>query len=210
MHQSSLGSLFLLMPDKVGPQWWSPVMPISFFLSAIAAGTAVVILVEMAIARGWKRPLRPVQLAAMGEIMCWSLFVYLAFRLGDMAIRGQFAGAFTGRLGLLFAIEIVLGGVVPLAMMASRSMRLNPRTLGIAAMLTAGGVTFNRVNVVLLAMNLPGSMPWLRPELYRPSLVEWGISIGLIAATIFLFGLAARLVPLLPADDAPAAGAAHA
>ena len=28
------------------------------------------------------------------------------------------------------------------------------------------------------------------------------ISIGLIAATIFLFGLAVRLVPLLPATDA--------
>ena len=47
MHQSSLGSLFLLMPDKLAPQWWSPVMPVSFLLSAIAAGTAVVILVEM-------------------------------------------------------------------------------------------------------------------------------------------------------------------
>jgi Ni/Fe-hydrogenase subunit HybB-like protein len=28
-----------------------------------------------------------------------------------------------------------------------------------------------------------------------------GISIGLIAATIFLFGLAVRLVPLLPAAE---------
>jgi formate dehydrogenase iron-sulfur subunit len=202
MHQSSLGSLFLLMPDKVGAQWWSPVMPISFFLSSIAAGTAVVLLVEMVIARAWRRPLRPVQLAALGEIMCWSLFVYLAFRLGDMALRGQFAGAFSGRLGLLFTTEIVIGGLVPLAMMASRSMRLNPRTLGIAAFLTAAGVAFNRTNVVLLAMTLPGPMPGLRPEIYTPSLVEWGISVGLIAATIFLFGLAARLVPLLPADEA--------
>jgi formate dehydrogenase iron-sulfur subunit len=33
MHQSSLGSLYLLMPNMLAPQWWSPVMPISFFLS---------------------------------------------------------------------------------------------------------------------------------------------------------------------------------
>jgi formate dehydrogenase iron-sulfur subunit len=70
-----------------------------------------------------------------------------------------------------------------------------------ASALTAAGVTLNRVNVVLLAMNLPGPMPWVRPEFYSPSLVEWGISVGLIAATIFLFGLAARLVPLLPTTD---------
>ena len=201
MHQSSLGSLFLLMPDKLAPQWWSPVMPISFFLSSIAAGTAVVILVEMWIAKGWKRPLRMTQLAAMGQITFWSLLVYLAFRLGDMAVRGQFAGAFNGRTGALFAAEILLGGVVPLLMLARRSSRTSAATLCTAAVLTAAGVTFNRVNVVLFAMDLKGPMPNIRPELYSPSLVEWGIPIGLIAATVFLFGLAARLVPLLPVAE---------
>ncbi len=78
MHQSSLGSLFLLMPDKLAPQWWSPVMPISFFLSSIAAGTALVILIEMWIAKAWKRQLRITQLAAMGKITFWSLLVYLS------------------------------------------------------------------------------------------------------------------------------------
>jgi formate dehydrogenase iron-sulfur subunit len=202
MHQSSLGSLFLLMPDKLGPQWWSPVMPISFFLSAIAAGTAVVILVEMAIARSWHRPLRMPQLAAMGEITFWSLAAYLVFRLGDMAVRGQFSGAFSGTAGMLFITEIVVGGVVPLVMLAKQSQRLHQRTLLIAAALVAAGITFNRVNVVLLAMNIKGPMPQFAAEIYYPSPVEWGISIGLIAATVFLFGLAVRLLPLLPAADA--------
>src|SRR5262249_46579903 len=103
MHQSSLGSLFLLMPDKLAPQWWSPAMPVSFFLSSIAAGTAVVTLVEMWIAKGWQRPMRMPRLAAMGQITFWSLLVYLGFRLGDMAVRGQLTGAFRGRLGALFA-----------------------------------------------------------------------------------------------------------
>jgi Ni/Fe-hydrogenase subunit HybB-like protein len=39
------------------------------------------------------------------------------------------------------------------------------------------------------------------PATYRPSVVEWGISIGLVAATIFLFGLGARLMPVLPAAE---------
>ena len=73
------------MPTKLAPQWWSPVMPISFFLSSIAAGTALVILVEMWIAKAWNRQLRITQLAAMGKITFWSLLVYLVFRLGDMA-----------------------------------------------------------------------------------------------------------------------------
>jgi formate dehydrogenase iron-sulfur subunit len=58
------------------------------------------------------------------------------------------------------------------------------------------------MNVVLLAMNLKGPMPQLARASYYPSIFEWGISVGLIAATIFLFGLGARLMPLLPREQA--------
>jgi formate dehydrogenase iron-sulfur subunit len=201
MHQSSLGSLFLLMPDKLAPQWWSPVMPISFLLSSVAAGTALVILVEMCIAKAWGRQLRITQLSTMGRITFWSLFVYLVFRLGDMAIRGQFADAFSGRLGTLFAAEIVLGGILPLVLLAPALLRSRPRVLFFGAFLTTLGVVVNRINVVVLAMNLKGPMPQTAPETYSPSIFEWGISVGLIAATIFLFGLGARLVPLLPKEQ---------
>jgi len=201
MHQSSLGSLFLLMPDKLAPQWWSPAMPISFFLSSIAAGTGLIILVEMWIAKGWRRDLRIQQLAAMGQITFWSLLVYLVFRLGDMAVRGQFAGAFSGKLGGLFAIEILLGGVVPLALLSRASLRSRPDVLFFGALLTTLGVVFNRVNVVILAMNLKGPMPQIAPATYSPTIFEWGVSIGLISATIFLFGLGARLVPVLPKEE---------
>jgi formate dehydrogenase iron-sulfur subunit len=155
----------------------------------------------MWIAKGWKRPLRIEQLAALGQITFWSLFVYLAFRLGDMAIRGQLAGAFTGPLGTLFVIEITLGGIVPLVLLAPRSLRRQPVLLCTGTLLVAAGIAFNRLNVVLLAQHLTGPMPYVAPELYTPSIVEWGISIGLIAATIFLFGLAARLMPLLPKEE---------
>ena len=202
MHQSSLGSLFLLMPDKLGSQWWSPVMPISFFLSSIAAGTGLVIVVEMWIAKAWSRRLRLAELAAMGKITFWSLLVYLLFRLGDLVIRGQLSDAFSGRLGVLFTIEIVLGGLVPLALLSRGEQRARPGVLFAGALLATMGVVFNRVNVVLWAMHLKGPMPQVAPETYSPTIFEWGISVGLIAATIFLFGLGARLMPLLPKEQA--------
>jgi len=49
-------------------------------------------------------------------------------------------------------------------------------------------------------MDLKGPMPQNAPASYSPSIFEWGISVGLIAATIFLFGLGARLLPLLPKE----------
>src|SRR6516162_6587578 len=153
MHQSSLGSLFLLMPDKLAPQWWSPVMPISFFLSSIAAGTSLVILIAMWMAKAWGRQIGIARLAAMGQISFWSLLLYLAFRLGDMAVRGQFSDALSGRSGLLFAIEIIVGGLVPLALLARADERTRPAVLLSGALLTTLGVVFNRINVVLWAMH---------------------------------------------------------
>jgi len=202
MHQSSLGSLFLLMPNMVEPQWWSPVMPISFFLSSVVAGTALIILIEMWISKGWRRPLQMKPLASMGQITFWSLVVYLVFRLGDMAVRGGLATAFTGRYGLAFAAEIVLGGILPLIILGSARRRAQPNTLMAGAALAVLGVIYNRANVVYFAMTLRGRMPWVAPETYSPSLIEWGISLGLIAATIFLFGFAARLMPVLSKPSA--------
>jgi formate dehydrogenase iron-sulfur subunit len=202
MHQSSLGSLFLLMPDELAPQWWSPVMPVSFLLSSIAAGTALIILIEMWIAKAWKRQLRMSQLASIGQITFWCLLAYLVFRLGDMAVRGLLASAFSGILGTLFAIEIVLGGVLPLAILSRASLRARPTALFNGALLAILGVILNRVSVVYLAMNLRGAMPQIAPETYFPSIFEWGVSVGLIAASIFLFGLGARLLPLLPKEEA--------
>ena len=146
-------------------------------------------------------PRRLSQLSELGKLTFWSLLVYMAFRLGDLAVRGQISTAFSGRYGALFSLEIVLGGVVPLGLLAKKSVRQQSKFLFIGALLAVLGVVFNRINVVLLAMDLRGPMPQNAPETYSPSIFEWGISIGLIAATIFLFGLGARLLPLLPKSE---------
>jgi formate dehydrogenase iron-sulfur subunit len=201
MHQSSLGSLFLLMPDKLNGLWWSPIMPLYFFLSSIAAGTALMVLVEMWIAKAYKRELRIPQVAAMAKIAFWSLLVYQAVRVADVAVRGQLAAELSGPKGGLFIAEIVLGGVLPLVILGAAKLRQQPVTLFLGAFLAAGGIVFNRVNVVFFGMNLKGAMPQVAPESYSPSMVEWGISLGLIAATIFLFGLGVRLMPVLPKEE---------
>jgi formate dehydrogenase iron-sulfur subunit len=205
MHQSSLGSLFLLMPDKLDAAWWSPVMPISFFLSSIAAGLALVILIEMWIAKAWGRALRVPQLAAMGKLAFWALLAFEVVRIGDLAVRGQLGAALAGPKAPLFAAEVLLGGLVPLAILGAARLRESPKALFWGALLACGGVVFNRANVVAFAMNLSGPMPFA-PQRYVPSAFEWGLSVGLIAATIFLFGWAARKLPVLPREQHAACG----
>src|SRR5262245_4192894 len=170
MHQSSLGSLYLLIPNMLAPQWWSPAMPVSFFLSSIAAGTALVIVIDMWIAKGWRRPLVMARLASVGQIAFWALLVYLVFRCGDMAICDQLSGAFAGPFGMAFAAEILLGGALPLALLARRTLRERAGLLFAAALLTVAGVAYNRMNVVLFVMTFRGRMPWVAPESYAPSI----------------------------------------
>src|SRR4029079_7990793 len=157
--QSSLGSLYLLMPNMLAPQWWSPVMPISFFLSSIVAGTALVVLIDMWIAKGWRRPIEMARLASVGQITFWALVVYLVFRLGDMALRDPFSGTFAGSIGVAFAAEILLGGVLPLILLSRRSLRQRADVLGIASFLAVAGVAYNRMNVVLFAVTFRSRTP---------------------------------------------------
>ncbi len=200
MHQSSLGSLFLLMPDKLSAFWWSPVMPVYFFLSSVAAGTALVVLMEMWIAKAYNRALRIDQLAKMGQVAFWSLAVYEAFRIGDLAYRGQLANVISHPNPLLIT-EFVLGAVAPLVLLASSKLRNNPRVLFLGTLLSCLGVVLNRINVVLFGMTMRGPMPQIAPAHYMPSVYEWGISVGLIATTVYLFGMGVRYLPVLPKEE---------
>jgi formate dehydrogenase iron-sulfur subunit len=155
------------MPNMLAPQWWSPVMPVSFFLSSIAAGTALVILVDMWIAKGWRRPLEITRLASVGQITFWALLVYLVFRLGDMAIRNQLSGAFAGRLGIAFAAEILSVACFRSSCWPARSLRQRADVLCVASLLTVVGVAYNRMNVVLFAMTFRGRMPGKRRKAMR-------------------------------------------
>ena len=38
LHQSSLGSLLMIQPAKLFPLWWTPILPVLFFVSAISIG----------------------------------------------------------------------------------------------------------------------------------------------------------------------------
>ena len=200
MHQSSLGSLYLLVPDKLDAGWWSPLMPVWFFLSSIAAGVALVILVEMWIARAWSRTLRMPELASLAVVGFWALVAFEVVRVGDLVARGRLGPALAGERGALLAVELVLGGLVPLVLLGARRLRERPVALFWGALLACGGVVLNRVDVVIGALRLRGPIPQYGPQPYHPSLVEWGLSVGLVAATILLFGWAARHLPVLPVD----------
>lgn len=202
MHQSSLGSLFLLMPDKMDALWWSPLLPAHYLFSALAAGTALLIPIQIWIAKGYRRPLEIKQLAALGNLTFAFLLIYEAGRIADVIFRGQLQRALIGPSGALFLVEMIPFGVLPLVLLGTNAIRQQPATLNFAALLAVAGVVLNRTNAVFFAMNLKGPMPQIAPSGYFPSVWEWGLSIGLVAGTILVFRWAALTMPVLPKQQA--------
>ena len=103
---------------------------------------------------------------------------------------------------MLYLAELIAGGVIPLVLLFSAKLRQKPFVLALGTFLATAGVVFHRLNVVAFGIELRGTMPQIAPSTYSPSIVEWGISVGLIAAAIFLFGLGVRKFPVLPKEDA--------
>jgi formate dehydrogenase iron-sulfur subunit len=201
MHQSSLGSLFLLMPDKLDPLSWSPATPIYYFLSSVVAGTSLVVLIEMWIAKGYGRTLRVKQLAALSKITFISLLLFQAVRIADVIFEGQLSRALTGPKSGLFLVEIALGGLLPLTLLGATRLRRQPGMVALATLLALLGVILNRVSAVFFAMKLNGPMPQWAPQAYIPSVWEWGLSAGMVAAAILLFRLAVQVLPVLPKEE---------
>ena len=55
LHQSSLGSFYLIVPGKLHALWYSPLLPVHFFLSALAVGLAMVIVESRLSSRAFGR-----------------------------------------------------------------------------------------------------------------------------------------------------------
>src|SRR5271169_5515315 len=90
LHQSSLGSLFLIVPEKLYPLWYTPILPLLFYVSAIAVGLAMTIFESWHSSRAFGRALELPLLASMGRVLAVVLSVYLWIRFLDLSHRHVF------------------------------------------------------------------------------------------------------------------------
>lgn len=206
LHQSSLGSLYLIIPEKLHPLWYSPLLPVFFFVSSIAAGLAMVIVESYLAQRAFGHHLEMDLLEILGRTMVVLLAVYGILRLQDLARRGVLAGL--GRLdyeGTMFLAEFGLGVLLPVLLLATPRVRARQSGLVIGAFLTVLGFVMNRLNVSITGMERASGAA------YFPSWVEVAISLALVAAGFAVFGLAIHYLPIfreavpsLPDTEAPA------
>jgi Ni/Fe-hydrogenase subunit HybB-like protein len=191
LHQSSLGTLLLLLPTKVNPLWHSELLPVFFLLSAIMAGPAVMI-VEHTLATHFLR-LQPRMdvLRSLARGLTVLVVVYLLLRLGDVLYRGVGDAALSfGFEARWFWFEITVGLLVPLALLFIPDIDRRKWGLCAAAAAVVIGVVLNRLNAAVVTMKVHS---W---ETYRPASTEVLISVGAMAGMVLAYVYLVRWLPI--------------
>jgi len=201
LHQSSLGSLLLIQPAKLHPLWWTPILPIMFFTSAISVGMAMIIFESSLSSRYFQRGLETHLLAKVAKGLPIALTIYGLLKFSELAVAGELGYLFTsGTMSILFWAEILIGVVTPIIWFSIKKNRESANGLLTGAIIVLIGMIFNRFNVSWLAVKHPDPlfyMPTFMSNVkYFPTLPEVAVSIGIFSAGILAFGLAAKYLPV--------------
>lgn len=197
MHQSSLGSMFLIVPEKLYPLWYSPFLPVFFIISAVAAGLCMVIVESSLSSYFLSRSLEVDLLSRLAKAASYVLLFYAAFRAGDLYARKAWGAYFTWSMeSVSFTFEMAAGVLLPALLLMMKRVRKEPRWLFVSALLVVGGVILNRLNVSWVGILRYSNFA------YIPSWMEVTVTLGLIAAGIFVFGFAARFFPTFEEEQA--------
>jgi Ni/Fe-hydrogenase subunit HybB-like protein len=197
LHQSALGALFLLAPTKLHPLWYSPFIPVYFFISSIAAGLSMVI-VESALSHRLFQdrvdPTKHVELdriaLGLGKAASVVLFTYFFLRLLGLADGNRWSLLATP-MGAWYLVEVLGFVLLPCALFAHGVRHQRVRLVRGAAVLAVAGIVLSRLNVSIVAFN------WNVAERYVPSWMEVVTSITIITIGVLTFRWIVNRMPVL-------------
>jgi len=207
LHQSSLGALFLLTPEKMHPLWYSPFIPIYFFVSAVIAGLSMVIVesgLSHRIFRSQIDPNEHVDLdritLGLGRAASILLFAYFFLRLQGLADSQNWALLNTP-YGYWFLCEVLGFVLLPCFLYAHGVRRRKPALVRGTAAWTVLGVVVYRLNISVVAFN------WNVANRYVPSWMEILTSVTIITVGVLTFRWIVNRMPVL--REHPAYREAH-
>ncbi len=196
LHQSSLGTLYLIMPNKLHPFWYTPLLPVFFYLSAIAVGLAMTIFESSMSSKYFGRELELPLLKDLGRVLAVVLALYGILRLQDLYHRGVLhlvlVSSYEQRF---FLLEIALSVILPLGLLMIPKVRNNAQGLYLAAVLALLGFVTNRLNVAITGVETASG------GRYSPKWTEVVITAMFIALGFAIFGFVARYLPIFADEE---------
>jgi Ni/Fe-hydrogenase subunit HybB-like protein len=196
LHQSSLGAVYLIVPGKLNPLWNTTFLPYLFLVSSVMMGLSMVSLETTFSGKAFKHKIDMGIISGLAKGNLIVICLYLVLKLFFLAKGPGIGAAFIGsKTANMFLLEMVVGIIVPLVMLASGNMRQNLNTVTTANILVVGGVLLNRMNVSISGLY---SFQKATGSTYWPSWIEIIITLAIVALGIFLFKLVAKYLNLFP------------
>jgi Ni/Fe-hydrogenase subunit HybB-like protein len=193
LHQSSLGALYLLMPEKMSDLWASRAIGPLFFASAVIGGMSVVTLESLISSWAYDRKPELKLLSSFGKGLGIVLLVYFAMKVTDLYARGATVWALD-KAHFFFFLELFGTVALPAILLSFKEVRNSARGLYWAAGLSAFGVVLNRFNVSLT------SYGGYRHFSYFPSAIEIILTLALVAGGILIFDWGTRYLPVYQSE----------
>lgn len=193
LHQSSLGALFVIVPGKLHPLWYSEALSLLFLVSSVCMGLALVIVMSRLSSRAFGRGLEMSILARLSRILLAGLCVYGAMRVVDLAVGGALPLAFQATYeAAVFQVEFVAGVVLPILLLASAKRRGRSGPLLAAGGLVVFGFVVNRLNVCVIGFEAA------QGGHYVPAWSEVSITLMIVALVVGAFALGVRYLGIYP------------
>ncbi len=199
LHQSSLGALFLIAPSKLHPLWYSPYLPVFFFVSSVIAGLSMVIFESTLSHRYFKDKMDAEHLVQKDAVA-------LGFgKAASLVLAGYFIIKVIGvsqsngwhllatSYGAWFLVETLGFVALPCFLYAVGVREKNLKLIKWTAAWTVLGIVVNRLNVGLIAFN------WHLPsaERYFPHWMEIAISVFLVTVGLLVFRFIVTRMPIM-------------
>ena len=192
MHQSSLGTMLLIIQGKLHPLWHTQILPILFLNTAIAAGIAMVIFESTLTMKIFKRPAETLAQGTLAKGLPWVLGIYFIIRIVDLTTQGRAGMMFDGsRESIWFIIEMLIGTIIPFFYFLNKSVLKSTPAMFIGSLFVLAGLMFNRFIVSWFGLTFP------KGSSYVPNIMEIMISAGIVSGGIMAFYLISRFFPVI-------------
>jgi Ni/Fe-hydrogenase subunit HybB-like protein len=193
LHQSYLGGLFIIFKGKMYPLWYSNYQTTLFYMSAIPAGMAMIIMALYLSVRSLDVRIDMRILDDFSRIIAPMLAIFTLFRFADLSKQHA--------LGYLlrpvvetgyFWLEMALFVVAPLVLFNLPQVRRKPIGLYWASAVTIAGFMVHRINVSITSLERATHAG------YVPKWPELAVTLMLVTAAVLAFRLAVLHLKILP------------
>ncbi len=191
MHQSSLGTLYVIMSPRLHALWHTMLLPVFFLISSYASGISLVIVGSTVSYWLLGRSIKEKTIAKLAWFVPWILAFYFVLKFGELMITGELDLLFTsGLYSLLFWAEFVIGGIIPIALLSMKKIRHDRVGVMIGAFFALAGVVLNRFDVTWFAIK-----PVLG-QTYTPHWMEVALVVGVASGVLLVYSLVAHFFPV--------------